>query len=82
MKKPNTSASELKTAGSVIVSRQIEETALDEALAESFPASDPVALGHSDRVGQPTLIMKPGRATITSQNLQSARKRDASARTS
>jgi hypothetical protein len=26
---------------------------LDEALEESFPASDPVALGHSEHVGQP-----------------------------
>ncbi len=26
---------------------------LDEALDESFPASDPVALGHSEHVGQP-----------------------------
>lgn len=26
---------------------------LDEALDESFPASDPVALGHNDHVGQP-----------------------------
>ena len=27
------------------------EGSLDEALAETFPASDPVALGHSDHVG-------------------------------
>ena len=26
---------------------------LDEALDESFPASDPVSLGHSEHVGQP-----------------------------
>lgn len=26
---------------------------LDEALDQSFPASDPVALGRSERVGQP-----------------------------
>jgi hypothetical protein len=32
---------------------------LDEALDESFPASDPVSLGHSERVGQP----KPKRKT-------------------
>jgi hypothetical protein len=29
------------------------EAQLDEALKESFPASDPVELGHSDRVGLP-----------------------------
>jgi hypothetical protein len=32
---------------------------LDEALDESFPASDPVSLGHSEHVGQP----KPKRKT-------------------
>ena len=32
---------------------------LDEALEESFPASDPVSLGHSEHVGQP----KPKRKT-------------------
>lgn len=32
---------------------------LDEALDESFPASDPVSLGHSEHVGQP----KPKRRT-------------------
>ena len=26
---------------------------LDEALDESFPASDPVSLGRSERIGQP-----------------------------
>ncbi|MDP1700160.1 MAG: hypothetical protein Q8L53_04255 [Aestuariivirga sp.] len=34
---------------------------LDEALDESFPASDPVSLGHSERVGQP----KPKRKTAS-----------------
>jgi len=29
------------------------ESRLDEALAESFPASDPVAIGHYERVGLP-----------------------------
>lgn len=29
------------------------EDSLDEALEESFPASDPVALGHSDHLGSP-----------------------------
>lgn len=29
------------------------EAELDEALAESFPASDPVSLGHSDHLGAP-----------------------------
>jgi hypothetical protein len=29
------------------------EAQLDEALKESFPASDPVELGHSDHVGRP-----------------------------
>jgi hypothetical protein len=32
---------------------------LDEALDESFPASDPVSVGHSEHVGRP----KPGRKT-------------------
>ena len=27
--------------------------ALDEALRETFPGSDPIALGHSDHVGSP-----------------------------
>ncbi len=30
------------------------ESKLDEALAESFPASDPVAIGHGERIGDPT----------------------------
>jgi hypothetical protein len=29
------------------------EAELDEALAETFPASDPVAVGHSDHAGVP-----------------------------
>jgi hypothetical protein len=29
---------------------------LDDALDNSFPASDPVSLGHSDRIGQPTSV--------------------------
>jgi hypothetical protein len=29
------------------------EAALDEALEETFPASDPVAIGHSDHAGEP-----------------------------
>jgi hypothetical protein len=29
------------------------EAALDEALEETFPASDPVAVGHSDHAGVP-----------------------------
>ena len=33
---------------------------LDEALDESFPASDPVSLGHSEHVGQP----KPKRKKV------------------
>jgi hypothetical protein len=31
---------------------------LDEALDKSFPASDPVSLGHSDHVGQPKSVRK------------------------
>jgi hypothetical protein len=31
---------------------------LDDALDNSFPASDPVSLGHSDRIGQPTSVRK------------------------
>ncbi len=33
---------------------------LDEALDESFPASDPVSLGHSDHIGQPKPKRKKG----------------------
>lgn len=33
---------------------------LDEALDESFPASDPVSLGHSEHVGQPKSKRKKG----------------------
>jgi hypothetical protein len=29
------------------------ESKLDEALEESFPASDPVAIGHGERIGDP-----------------------------
>jgi hypothetical protein len=31
---------------------------LDDALDNSFPASDPVSLGHSDHVGQPKAVPK------------------------
>ena len=31
---------------------------LDDALDNSFPASDPVSLGHSDHVGQPAPVHK------------------------
>ena len=31
---------------------------LDDALDKSFPASDPVSLGHSDHVGQPKSNLK------------------------
>jgi hypothetical protein len=31
---------------------------LDDALDKSFPASDPVSLGHSDHVGQPKSVRK------------------------
>jgi hypothetical protein len=33
---------------------------LDDALDKSFPASDPVSLGHSDHVGQPKSDRKKG----------------------
>jgi hypothetical protein len=33
---------------------------LDDALDKSFPASDPVSLGHSDHVGQPESSRKKG----------------------
>lgn len=33
---------------------------LDDALDKSFPASDPVSLGHSDHVGQPKSVRKKG----------------------
>ncbi len=31
---------------------------LDDALDNSFPASDPVSLGHSERVGQPAPVRR------------------------
>ena len=34
------------------------EEKLDDALDNSFPASDPVSLGHSDHVGQPKAVPK------------------------
>ena len=37
-----------------------QEAQLDEALDESFPASDPVAMGHSDHVGRPRQVRKRG----------------------
>jgi hypothetical protein len=37
------------------------ESKLDEALAESFPASDPVAIGHGERVGDPDRPLPPAR---------------------
>ena len=33
---------------------------LDEALDESFPASDPVAVGHSEHLGRPKMPRKKG----------------------
>ena len=33
---------------------------LDDALDKSFPASDPVSLGHSDHVGQPKSAREKG----------------------
>ena len=33
---------------------------LDDALDKSFPASDPVSLGHTDHVGQPKSDRKKG----------------------
>jgi hypothetical protein len=33
---------------------------LDDALDKSFPASDPVSLGHSDHIGQPKTFPKSG----------------------
>jgi len=35
---------------------------LDDALDNSFPASDPVSLGHSDHVGQPTSVPRKSRS--------------------
>ena len=37
-----------------------QEARLDEALDESFPASDPVEIGHSTRVGRPKQARKKG----------------------
>ena len=34
---------------------------LDDALDNSFPASDPVSLGHSDHVGQPASVRRKAR---------------------
>lgn len=36
--------------------RKSDDANLDEALDESFPASDPVSLGHSDHVGGPASV--------------------------
>jgi hypothetical protein len=33
---------------------------LDEALDESFPASDPVSLGHSEHAGRPKSKLRTG----------------------
>lgn len=35
---------------------------LDEALKESFPASDPVSLGHSEHIGRPNPARTKGGA--------------------
>lgn len=40
--------------------RTIINEKLDEALDESFPASDPVSLGHSEHVGQPKSKRRKG----------------------
>ncbi len=37
-----------------------DEATLDDAIADSFPASDPVAIGHCDRPGSP---VRPPRET-------------------
>ncbi len=40
-------------------SRKTPEQDLDDALAGTFPASDPVALGHSEHSGDPVRGKKP-----------------------
>jgi hypothetical protein len=40
-------------------SSKTPEQDLDEALAGTFPASDPVALGHSEHSGDPVRAKKP-----------------------
>lgn len=37
---------------------QRRDAALDEALEESFPASDPVEIGHSEHTGRPGLTKR------------------------
>ena len=48
-------------------SSKTPEEDLDDALAGTFPASDPVALGHSEHSGDPvrTKNPPPGRARET-----------------
>lgn len=50
-KKAMSRKSELKPASNG--PKGIINEKLDEALDESFPASDPVSVGHSEHVGQP-----------------------------
>jgi hypothetical protein len=51
-RKPETRAPEVSTQPEAEKDRS-REAALDEALEETFPASDPVAVGHSDHAGVP-----------------------------
>lgn len=51
-----------KTASKARIVAEPEPLAdpLDEALAETFPASDAVAVGLSDRIGEPAPTERPG----------------------
>ena len=47
---------------------------LDDALDKSFPASDPVSLGHSDHVGQPKSVRRvSGKLPMRSAGLKGKR---------
>jgi hypothetical protein len=47
------------------------EAALDEALDETFPASDPVAVGHSDHAGVPPSHRAPPKKRPNERNKDS-----------
>ncbi len=49
----------------MISNSKTPEQDLDEALAGTFPASDPVALGHSEHSGDPVRTIKPPRPSPT-----------------
>jgi hypothetical protein len=59
-RKPDTSAPDTRKQPDNEKDRSRED-ALDEALEETFPASDPVAVGHSDHAGIPPNHREPSK---------------------